>query len=193
MALSRTTVRQLAIAAGALLVGALAGSIWRAYRAKPATESGAGTASSAAQPDASAASSAFSPMSSSSTAVIHTPGSQVYDIADDPNFKAGVALRPMDRDIFAALVDPNLDRSHLVDVFPDKPYRVRFLGSVSEHWIGLIQVDLDRDGIIDERWKLGPSEVDRFVLDNSIPLDSGLDPDKRGTHFKLRRGRWQAR
>jgi hypothetical protein len=109
---------------------------------------------------------------------------QVFDLAEDPRAKAGIPLRPMDRDIFDQITHLRLERSQLRDVFPDRPYRVVFVGSVAEHHIGLVMIDLDRDGKFEERWDLKRDGVTRMVQQ---------DPSAEGAQVKytLSHGRWQ--
>jgi hypothetical protein len=109
---------------------------------------------------------------------------QHFDIEEDPAFKSGFPLRPLDRDIFAAMRDPNLDRTRLTDLFPGRPERVRLLGSVAERNFAQVLVDRDRDGTWDERWALKPNEVSRVVPN---------DPSTGGSvRYTLSHGRWQA-
>ena len=112
------------------------------------------------------------------------PQPQTFDLTENPHAHAGVPLRPMDRDIFAEITALKLERAQMKDVFPDKPYRVVFVGSVSERRIGAVMVDLDRDGKFAERWELKPGNVSRIVLH---------DPSANGTEVKytLAHGRWQ--
>jgi len=90
----------------------------------------------------------------------------------------------MDRDIFAQVTALKLDRTQMKDVFPDRPYRVVFVGSISERRIGFVMIDLDRNGTFDERWELKTSEANRIVLH---------DPAANGAEVKytLAHGRWQ--
>jgi hypothetical protein len=76
----------------------------------------------------------------------------------------GIPLREMDKDIFAKLKDPALERTALPDLFPDRPYKVQVFGSLAEQRFGLVMVDLTRDGKWDEKWDLmRPGEVVRHV------------------------------
>jgi hypothetical protein len=107
-----------------------------------------------------------------------------FDLAEDPKFKAGIALRPMDHDIFDKLTTLALDRSQMRDVFPDRPYRVHFIGSLAEKRIGLVMVDLNRDGKVDERWDIKSGEVVRNV--QADPHANGVE-----VRYTLAHGRWQ--
>jgi hypothetical protein len=109
---------------------------------------------------------------------------QQFDIKEDPTFHGGVPLRPMDRDIFAALADEHLQRLQLLDLLPDRPYKVRVVGSAAERRYGALTIDLDRDGKIDERWLLKGNEVSRDVPEDPA---SGGQP----IHYTLTHGRWQ--
>jgi hypothetical protein len=112
------------------------------------------------------------------------PEAPQFDLTEDPKFTVGVPLRPMDRDIFAEIVNMKLDRTRMRDVFPDRPYRVAFVGSVSERRIGVVLIDLDRDGKFDERWELKKGDVVRNVQQEPA---AGETPVK----YTLARGRWQ--
>ena len=109
---------------------------------------------------------------------------QQFDIKEEPSFHGGVPLRPMDRDIFAVLADEHLERTRLLDLFPDRPYRVRVVGSVAERRFGALNIDLDRDGKLDERWMLKGNEVVRDVPED--PTGGG-----QPVHYTLAHGRWQ--
>lgn len=174
MALSNKLIRQLAIAAGALLVGAVLGQVWRSTR-KPVGSSPAGSAS----------------------ATIYDPnaadgGGQVYNLKADTRLK-GFPLRQMDREIFAAISSGQLDQSHLQDVFPGQPYRVRMIGSMSgpvaTHWVSVVLVDTNRDGKWDERWDLKRDEVDRTIFRK--PREEQVAADDADAKFALRQGTWQ--
>ncbi len=93
-------------------------------------------------------------------------------------------IRPMDRDIFDKITTLKLERTQMRDVFPDRPYRVAFLGSLVERRIGRVHVDLDRDGKFDERWELTKGGVVRIVQ---------ADPAAGGATvtYSLAHGRWQ--
>ena len=123
-------------------------------------------------------------LSSAAASSAASPAVQHFDLAEDPSFQAGVPLRPMDKDIFAALADARLERTRLLDLFPDRPYKARIVGSVAERRFGGVLVDMDRDGKWDERWTLKGNEVIRLVPD---------DPTGGGTEIKysLAHGRWQ--
>jgi hypothetical protein len=109
---------------------------------------------------------------------------QQFDLTEIPGYATGIPLRPMDRDIFAEILSPKLERSKMRDVFPDRPYRVTFVGSASEHRIGLVLVDMDRDGKIDERWELKKTEVRREV-------EKDPATDRQAVRYTLAHGRWQ--
>ena len=113
------------------------------------------------------------------------PGPQVFDTVEDPNWKAGIPMRDMDRDIFAQLKNDDLDRSKLADLFPDRPYRVRLIGSVTEHRFGLVMIDLNRDGKWDERWDLRAGQVMR-----NVEHDEGSGGQR--VQYTLVHGKWQA-
>jgi hypothetical protein len=111
--------------------------------------------------------------------------SQFWQTEDDPNWKVGIPLRDMDRDIFAKLKDPALDRTALLDLFPDRPYHVRVIGSVMEHRFGLVLVDFERDGKWDEKWDLmKPGEVTRHVEHDGAANGQPVD-------YTLVHGKWQ--
>lgn len=108
---------------------------------------------------------------------------QEFDLTPDPNFKAGVPLRPMDKDIFAAMKDPTLTRERALDLWPDRSYRVRLIGSVPEHYFATVMIDLTRDGQGEERWTLKGGDIQRYVPH---------DPNANGPMiYTLAHGRWQ--
>ena len=110
---------------------------------------------------------------------------QHFDLKELSGYTTGSAIREMDRDIFAALADPNLQRKALVDLFPSRPYRVKVSGDVDEHRYALVLIDMNRSGKWDERWTLKGDEVFRL-----LPQDpaAGGEP----VQFTLAHGRWQA-
>jgi hypothetical protein len=113
------------------------------------------------------------------------PVAPLWDTDELPGFTTGVAMRPVDRDVFAALRGAAFPREAMVDVFPRRPYRVRFGGSAVGHAVRLVLLDLDRDGRWDERWDLGqPGQVVRRVLPAGHEGGEGVD-------FTLTHGRWQ--
>jgi hypothetical protein len=108
-----------------------------------------------------------------------------FEVEADPKWQVGVELRPMDRDIFARLMSESLKREELPDLFPDRPYRVRVVGSVYEHRYGLVTIDFERDGKEDERWEIREAEVQRTALRDPAT------PKRPPTLYTLRKGRWQ--
>jgi hypothetical protein len=164
LAVAQTLRAKGAVIAGILGVGVVAFALGRASNAgheQPAASAATATASAVASEEP-----------------------QVFDLAEDPRAKGGIPLRPMDRDIFDRITHLRIDRSQMRDVFPDRPYRVQFVGSIAEHHIGLVMIDLDRDGKFDERWDLKRDGVTRMVQQ---------DPSADGTPVKysLSHGRWQ--
>jgi hypothetical protein len=113
-----------------------------------------------------------------------TPEKQRFDLHEDPNFTLGLPMRPMDHDIFAAIADGALERKRLPDLFADRPYRVRLVGSVAERHFGMVMIDLERDGSWDERWDLQPGQVLRDVKKDDA---AGGQP----VRYTLAHGRWQ--
>lgn len=112
---------------------------------------------------------------------------QHFDVTENPKFKGGVSLRDLDRDIFAKLNDlDHLKREEMRDVFPDKPYLVRFIGSVATKNIGYVLVDINRDGKIDERWEIRDGSVRRTVPNDPNAADTEV-------RYQLGQGRWQVR
>lgn len=108
------------------------------------------------------------------------PRPQVYNYKPDPRFQAGVPLRPMDIEILEALARGHFDRAQLLDLFPGRPYHVKLIGSPGDGRIDLLAIDLDRNGIWDEQWRLKPETVERRTFDKEGP----------GIPFVLRNGRW---
>ncbi len=107
-----------------------------------------------------------------------------FDLAEVPGYHSGVELRPMDHDIFDKLVNLNLERTQMPDVFPDRPYRVAFIGSLAERRINVVMVDLDRDGKMDERWELKKGDLVR-----TVPKDPAAQG--QAVKYTLTHGRWQ--
>jgi hypothetical protein len=112
--------------------------------------------------------------------VIHGP--QVYDYKSPSKFQAGVPLRPMDIDIFEALAGGKLQRTDLPDLFPNRPYRVRLIGSAEERWITSALIDLDRDGKPEEAWEM---KEDTIIRRDIVPGKPAA-----GTPYALRPGKW---
>ena len=109
---------------------------------------------------------------------------QQFDLSEIANSKAGIPLRPMDRDIIEAIQNASFDRARMNDLFPDRPYRVRLVGSLAERRIGLVMIDLNRDGKFDERWDLTRTEISRVVHDDSATAGAPVK-------YTLGHGRWQ--
>jgi hypothetical protein len=107
-----------------------------------------------------------------------------YDLEENPKFQVGARLRPLDRQIFEQLMNPDLTRERMDDLFPTLPFRVRVGGSAAEHRYGLVLIDLNRDGKWDERWVLDGQEVTRIAFTD--PATGG-----RETMYNLRGARWQ--
>lgn len=108
-----------------------------------------------------------------------------WDTEEDPHWKAGISLRPMDHDIIAALQSGTVARTAMPDVFPDRPYDVRFAGNPETQTFAYVLVDLNRDGTIDEKWDLTkPGAIERVVFH---------DPDARNQKvmYTLVKGKWQ--
>ena len=168
---------------------AAAGGVWfgRCSRHVPVEASGSASAWAAASspPSSSGASSGawLSPGAASDEKI----EPQHFDVADNPSLKAGIALREMGREIFKALNDiEHLDRARMADVFPGRPYNVRFIGSVEQRHVGIVFIDLNRKGKIDERWELGAGEVKR-----TVPKDRNAGDGE--VRYSLAQGRWQLR
>lgn len=125
-----------------------------------------------------------SPSARSSSAVPNATAQPfVFDLTENPHSHAGIQLREMDRDIFNVLTTGNFERQRMNDYFPDKPYRVRMVGSASEKRVGAVLIDLDRDGKFDERWELKPGQVNRMVFRDEA---AGSQP----VMFTLAHARW---
>jgi hypothetical protein len=112
------------------------------------------------------------------------PAPMQFQVEEDPNWKAGVPLREMDRDIFGQMRSESLERTSLPDLFPDRPYRVRLIGSVAERQFGRVLIDFDRDEKWDERWELRPGEVRRFVEHDPTAGNQQVE-------YTLVHGKWQ--
>jgi hypothetical protein len=108
---------------------------------------------------------------------------QVYPAATEPPnlpHPIGPKLRPMDHDIFERIEKNDMKR--LDDVFPGKPYQVRMYRDAAEGLIYLVEIDLQRSGVWEERWELKKDEVTREVthVGDRTYVDT----------FALRSGRW---
>jgi hypothetical protein len=111
--------------------------------------------------------------------------SSYWQTTEDPNWRVGLPQRDMDKDIFAKLKDPALERTALPDLFPDRPYKVQVFGSITEHRFGILMIDLKRDGTWDEKWDLmKPGEVARHVEHDE---SAGGQP----VTYTLVHGKWQ--
>jgi len=172
---------------GALLiamVGAGVAGVWfgRCTRNTPAEASHAPTASTSAWAPAT---SADSPRPSAS---LEKPGPIHFDLTENPQLKIGIQLRDLDRDIFARLNDlDHMSREQMADVFPDKPYRVRFIGNLADKHIGIVLIDLNRDGTTDEKWQL----MDDGSVKRTVPMDHNANDTE--VRYQLGNGRWQVR
>jgi hypothetical protein len=113
-----------------------------------------------------------------------TPQKQFYAYKPDPNVHAGLPLRPMDEEILEAINNESFEEKDMLDLFPQKPYRVRLVGSKKEHWIMGAMIDLERDGKWDESWEMKPDMLVRRLTE-----DSGR-PKSEAAIFQLRPGHW---
>lgn len=106
-----------------------------------------------------------------------------FDFRPNPMVKSGALLRPMDSEIFEVLEKGELRREDLLEVFPNKPYRVRFVVSGGERRVISVLIDLNRDGVWDERWDIkAAGAMERWELVNGSSKDAQL--------FTLWGGRW---
>jgi hypothetical protein len=129
---------------------------------------------------AATAAAAAPPPPSSEGAPPHKP--QVYDYKEPPMVKIGPPLRPMDSEILDAIAVGEFTHAQRLDLFPDRPYHVKLIGSVPDRWISIVMIDLDRDGKWDEKWTLKPDSVIRLDFDDREPMG--------GKPFMLRHGQW---
>lgn len=117
----------------------------------------------------------------------------VFDTFEDPRYKAGIPMRPMDHDIIAAVQSGKVERKDVLDLFPDKPYRVRLVGSPASQTFVYVLIQMDRTAkqdpdprqAWDERWDLRePGTIKRYVF---------RDPNAQGEQvmYTLTKGRWQ--
>jgi hypothetical protein len=169
---SEKTVPLLWAAGGALAIGVLGVMIGRGSRQTVPEPNPASVSATRASVDGGTA------LPAPAASLVH------YDITEDPSFAAGIPLRPMDREIFAALMNENLDRTKLPDLFPDRPYRVRIVGSAAEKRYGMVVIDMNRDGKIEERWSLKNGEVTR-----EVPTDAAAGGGS--VRYSLAHGKWQ--
>jgi hypothetical protein len=108
-----------------------------------------------------------------------------WSTEEDPRWKVGVPLRPMDRDIIAALQSGHIERAAEMDLFPDKPYQVRLAGNPEKQQFRFVLVDLNRDGKWDEKWDLGePGQIKRNVEHDPNAIGQAV-------MYTLVNGRWQ--
>jgi hypothetical protein len=115
-------------------------------------------------------------------------GPQTYDYKPTEYSKTGVELRPMDIDILELIPHATeMKKEQLLDVFPDRAYRVQLSKNALDNWINFVMIDLDRDGKWDEKWQLKPGEVLRYTRSEES-RGTGVSSD--GTPYKLRPGRW---
>lgn len=108
-----------------------------------------------------------------------------WDTEEIPSWKVGVPMRPMDRDIVAVILSGHVERTSMLDLFPDRPYQVRLAGSAALNQFRFVLIDLNRDGKWDEKWDLGEAgQIHRQVMH---------DPDSAGqeVNYTLAHGRWQ--
>ncbi len=114
------------------------------------------------------------------------PAGPLWDTQELGGFTGGVAMRPMDREIIAVLRSGAVDRRAMLDVFPDRPYRVRLAGSAELQQFRFVLIDMDRDGTWDERWDLGQAgQIRRELTPNG-------DAGPEAIMFTMTHGRWQA-
>lgn len=174
--------RTLKIVVVAVFAGASLFGFWRVMRSDHVAEP--------APPASAASSAAFNPVGTSSApqpepdaanvGLSRPPKPQVYATATSPNQTIGLPLRPMDLEIFKVIETEEI--KNVRDVFPGKPYRVTMLRDHVSGYIVVVTIDLDRNGKIDERWKLTPETVMR----QASPDEKGMFLDD----FTLRMGRW---
>jgi hypothetical protein len=125
---------------------------------------------------------ASSPKPPESTIGQPAPRRQTYNYQPVPGLTSGMALRPMDYDILKRIEDGDYKRTDMLDLFPDRPYQVKMIGSPVEHWINAVLIDLDRDGKWDEKWAMKLESVTRHTM------GKGEDDDK--VPWALQPGRW---
>jgi hypothetical protein len=160
--------RVIALVGGAAFVASatVAAATWRREAAAPVAATSVGRGDAGAVPVEAAA--------------------PLWDTEERPGFTAGVAMRPMDREIIAAARSGNIDRRAMLDLFPDRPYRVRLAGSAELQQYRFVLIDLDRDGTWDERWDLGqPGQIRRELTPHG-------EAGPQAITFTIAHGRWQA-
>jgi hypothetical protein len=89
-------------------------------------------------------------------------------------------LRPLDREILA-LARKGINGSRSNDVLPGRDVRVD-LQRGKQPSVNRVEIDFDRDGMLDEHWSLGPGGVRRFVS----PADNG----KFTEQYELKGDQW---
>jgi hypothetical protein len=107
-----------------------------------------------------------------------------WDTQELPNWP-GLPLRPMDHDLIDAMLSGHIARQSMLDLFPDRPYRVRLVGSADMQLFQFAMIDLDRDGKWDEQWDLSkPGQIQRHVAHD--PAAGGHE-----VMYTLAHGKWQ--
>jgi hypothetical protein len=177
MAEEKKNVPMAAIVVAAVAVAGFAA--WRLTKGKPpAPDAPAWSpAAASAAPPSESGSANPEPMSSGR---LKPPSPQIYPTAISSIQKIGMPLRPMDLDIFAMIEKG--DVANPQDAFPSQPYRVSIMRDHLSGYVVLVTIDLDRNGRIDERWKLTPDAVER----HTSPGPNGTFTDD----FALRGGKW---
>ena len=109
---------------------------------------------------------------------------QKFDYVPTGNIKGGISLRPMDTEIFQAIERNHLTLDRVLDLFPDKTYKVKLIADLQSQRVIGVMIDLDRDGRWDERWEMRTDGCTRHLL---TAKNSNESPS-----FALVQGRWIA-
>jgi hypothetical protein len=171
---SRWAIGYEAVCIGLVVLAAGGAVLWRAHNPVVGRQVAPSVASGAARLGVAP--------SNGGTQAAHKP--QVYDSKPEGGFQAGISLRPMDTEIFDAIAKGGLDRNAHLDLFPGRPYHVKLIGSLADQWIGMVVIDMERDGKWDERWKLKEDRVERTVFRDEF--SGGME-----VMYTLNHGRWQ--
>lgn len=112
------------------------------------------------------------------------PPAQTFDYIPSGKIKGGIPLRPMDTDIFEAIMRNHLTLERVLDLFPDRPYHVKLIADLQSQRVLGALIDLERDGRWDEKWEMRTDGCTRVLL---TAQNSNESPS-----FSLVTGRWVA-
>lgn len=91
------------------------------------------------------------PFSAPDGAVVHIQQSEV------------LTLREMDLDLMPRIINKGVGAPELLDVYPTRAYRVDIYQDNGDEIVSRVTIDLDRDGKLDEQWKVEGLRVRRAL------------------------------